>query len=174
MPIKTVLVAAGILVDADGRILIAQRPEGKSMAGLWEFAGGKVETGELPEDALARELEEELGIETSPSCFSPLTFVSHRYYKSPPPSAPEIPGLCPGEVSQSWHPELKEDFHLLMLCYLCRKWLGAITPQEGQLVRWVRPQELYSIPMPPADLPIIPVLVDTLKPSPLGGGKGGG
>ena len=159
---KTVLVSAAILVDADGRILIAQRPEGKPMAGYWEFAGGKVEAGETPEAALVRELEEELGIETSENCFSPLSFISHIYYRSPPPATPEIPGLCPGGVSHSWHPELKEEFHLLMMCYVCRKWLGTITPQEGQAVRWVRPQELYNISMPPADVPLIPVLIERL------------
>lgn len=131
---KLVLVAAVALIDADGRVLIAQRPEGKSMAGLWEFPGGKLEPAETPETALMRELQEELGIETWSSCLAPLTFASHAY---------------PG-------------FHLLMPLFACRKWQGNLTPREGQVLKWVRPAELCDYPMPAADLPLIPVLRDWL------------
>lgn len=131
---KTVLVAAVALVDADGRVLLAQRPEGKAMAGLWEFPGGKVEPGETPEAALIRELHEELGIETWSSCLAPLTFASHAY----------------------------PDFHLLMPLYVCRRWQGIVTPREGQALKWVRPGNLRDYPMPPADLPLIPILRDWL------------
>jgi len=132
--VKTLLVSAVALIDRDGRILLAQRPEGKSMAGLWEFPGGKVEQGETPETALIRELEEELGINTWSSCLAPLTFASHSY----------------------------EDFHLLMPLFACRKWEGTPQPQEGQVLKWVRVQELRNYPMPPADIPLIPVLRDWL------------
>ena len=131
---KTILVSAVALVDADGRVLLAQRPEGKSMAGLWEFPGGKVEDGETPEAALIRELREELGIDTWASCLAPLTFASHSY----------------------------ESFHLLMPLFACRKWDGTAVPREGQVLKWVRPADLRSYPMPPADVPIIPILRDWL------------
>ena len=131
---KTVLVSAVALIDRDGRVLLAQRPEGKSMAGLWEFPGGKVEPGETPEAALIRELHEELGIETWSSCLAPLTFASHSY----------------------------PDFHLLMPLFACRKWQGQPESKEGQALKWVRPTELRSYPMPPADLPLIPILRDWL------------
>ncbi|MGR3656079.1 (deoxy)nucleoside triphosphate pyrophosphohydrolase [Paracoccus sp. (in: a-proteobacteria)] len=127
---KTVLVAAVALIDPDGRVLLAQRPEGKSMAGMWEFPGGKVEPGETPEAALIRELHEELGIETSNSCLAPLTFASHAY----------------------------DGFHLLMPLYACRKWQGIARPQEGQRLAWARARDLRSYPMPPADIPLIPML----------------
>ena len=129
-----VLVAAVALIDADGRVLLAQRPPGKAMAGLWEFPGGKVEPGETPEAALIRELHEELGIETWASCLAPLTFASHAY----------------------------PDFHLLMPLFACRRWQGMATPREGQALKWVRPGDLRSYPMPPADLPLIPILRDWL------------
>jgi 8-oxo-dGTP diphosphatase len=132
--VKTILVSAVALIDRDGRVLLAQRPEGKSMAGLWEFPGGKVEPGETPEAALIRELHEELGIETWSSCLAPLTFASHSY----------------------------PDFHLLMPLFACRKWQGQPTSKEGQALKWVRPAELRSYPMPPADLPLIPILRDWL------------
>jgi len=132
--LKVVLVAAAALIDADGRVLIAERPSGKSMAGLWEFPGGKVEPGETPEAALIRELREELGIETRASCLAPLSFVSHGY----------------------------EDFHLLMPLFACRRWQGIANPREGQRIRWVHARDLSSYPMPPADLPLIPVLRDWL------------
>lgn len=131
---KIVLVSAVALIDADGRVLLAQRPEGKSMAGLWEFPGGKVEAGETPEAALIRELKEELGIDTWQSCLAPLTFASHAY----------------------------SDFHLLMPLFACRKWQGTATPREGQTLAWVRPAALRDYPMPPADLPLIPILRDWL------------
>lgn len=131
---KTVLVSAVALIDIDGRILLAQRPEGKSMAGLWEFPGGKVEQGETPEVALIRELEEELGISTWKSCLAPLTFASHSY----------------------------EDFHLLMPLFACRKWDGAPRPKEGQTLKWARVSELRDYPMPPADIPLIAMLRDLL------------
>jgi 8-oxo-dGTP diphosphatase len=125
--VKLVLVAACALIDADGRVLIAQRPEGKSMAGLWEFPGGKVETGERPEQSLIRELKEELGIVVKEDCLAPLTFASHLY----------------------------PDFHLLMPLYVCRRWEGFVEAQEGQRLKWVRPAELRDYAMPPADEPLI-------------------
>ncbi len=128
------LVAACALVDADGRVLIAQRPKGKSMAGLWEFPGGKVEAGETPEDALIRELEEELGIVTQLACLAPLTFASHSY----------------------------ERFHLLMPLFVCRRYQGIAQPREGQVLKWVRPQKLRDYPMPAADEPLIPYLIDLI------------
>ncbi|WP_294619190.1 8-oxo-dGTP diphosphatase MutT [uncultured Roseovarius sp.] len=131
---KTVLVSAVALIDVEGRILLTQRPEGKSMAGLWEFPGGKVEPGETPEHALIRELQEELGIDTWESCLAPLTFASHSY----------------------------EDFHLLMPLYACRKWQGFPQGREGQTLKWARVNELRNYPMPPADIPLIPILRDWL------------
>ena len=134
MSAKVVLVAACALIDADGRVLIAQRPSGKSMAGLWEFPGGKVDPGERPEDALIRELKEELGIVVQEACLAPLTFASHSY----------------------------EDFHLLMPLYVCRRWEGMITAREGQKLAWVRPNRLKEYPMPPADVPLISHLTTLL------------
>lgn len=131
---KLVLVAAVALVDRDNRILIAQRPEGRAMAGLWEFPGGKIESGESPESALIRELHEELGIDTWASCLAPLTFASHAY----------------------------PDFHLLMPLFVCRKWDGVPTAREHAALKWVKPLELKNYPMPSADLPLIPVLRDLL------------
>ncbi len=133
-PTRVVLVAAVALIDPDGRVLIARRPEGKSMAGLWEFPGGKVEPGETPEAALMRELHEELGIETWASCLAPLTFASHAY----------------------------PDFHLLMPLFACRKWQGTPQPREAQALAWVHARDLRDYAMPPADLPLIPVLRDWL------------
>lgn len=129
-----VLVAAAALVDRERRVLIAQRPEGKSMAGLWEFPGGKVEDGETPEYALMRELEEELRIETRPCCFSPIAFASHTY----------------------------DDFHLLMPLFVCRVWRGIVQPHEHQNLKWVRPQDMLDYPMPAADLPLVSALRDLL------------
>ena len=131
---KLLLVAAIALIDKDGRVLIAQRPAGKSMAGMWEFPGGKVEDGETPEAALIRELHEELGIETWSSCLAPLTFASHSY----------------------------PDFHLIMPLFACRKWNGNPIAREGQTLAWVRPEKLRDYPMPPADIPLIPILRDWL------------
>lgn len=131
---KMLLVVACALVDADNRVLITQRPEGKSLAGLWEFPGGKVEEGETPEDALIRELAEELGITTWKTCLAPLSFASHGY----------------------------EGFHLLMPLYVCRRWEGTPIASEGQAMKWVRPNRLRDHEMPPADLPLIPALIDLL------------
>jgi 8-oxo-dGTP diphosphatase len=125
--VKLVLVAACALVDTDGRVLIAQRPAGKAMAGLWEFPGGKVESGERPEDTLIRELKEELGIVVSEPCLAPLTFASHAY----------------------------PDFHLLMPLYVCRRWEGTATAREHARLAWVRPNRLREHPMPPADEPLV-------------------
>jgi 8-oxo-dGTP diphosphatase len=133
-PIKLLLVAALALIDEDGRVLLTQRPEGKSLAGLWEFPGGKVEPGETPEAALIREIREELGISLRAPCIAPLTFASHTY----------------------------ETFHLLMPLYVCRRWEGEVEPQEGQNIAWVRAAKLRDYPMPPADIPLIPILQDWL------------
>ncbi len=131
---KLLLVVACALLDPDNRVLLTQRPEGREMAGLWEFPGGKVEKGETPEAALIRELAEELAIDVSASCLAPFTFASHAY----------------------------ETFHLLMPLYVCRKWKGTITPREGQAVRWVRLARLGDFPMPPADVPLVAMLRDFL------------
>ncbi len=128
------LVSACALIDADGRILLAQRPPGKTLAGLWEFPGGKVEPGETPEETLIRELREEIGIETQAACLAPLTFASHSY----------------------------ERFHLLMPLFVCRRFSGIPAPREGQVLKWVRPNKLRDYPMPPADAPLIPFLIDLL------------
>ena len=128
------LVAAAALIDVDGRVLLAQRPEGKAMAGLWEFPGGKIEPGETPEAALIRELDEELGINTVSSCLAPVAFASHGY----------------------------DDFHLLLMLYACRRWQGVVTPRENNDVIWVRPNRLRQYPMPPADEPLIAMLQDLL------------
>ncbi len=128
------LVTAVALIDPEGRVLLAQRPPGKSLAGLWEFPGGKVDPGETPEAALIRELKEELGIDTWKSCLAPLTFASHSY----------------------------DDFHLLMPLFACRRWEGIATGREGQNLVWVRPAQMKDYPMPPADLPLIPILRDWL------------
>jgi 8-oxo-dGTP diphosphatase len=132
--LRTLLVSAVALIDPDGRVLLAQRPEGKPLAGLWEFPGGKVEPGETPEAALIRELKEELDIDTWTSCLAPLTFASHSY----------------------------PDFHLLMPLFACRRWQGTVRATEGQRLAWVRPGALKDYPMPPADLPLIPILRDWL------------
>ena len=131
---RLVLVAACALVDVDGRVLLTRRPEGKTMAGMWEFPGGKVEPGELPERSLIRELKEELGIEVNQDCLAPLTFASHAY----------------------------RDFQLLMPLWVCRRWEGIVKAKEGQELAWVRPQRLKDYPMLPADEPVIPHLVDLL------------
>jgi 8-oxo-dGTP diphosphatase len=133
-PRKLLLVAACALIDTDGRVLLAQRPEGKTLAGLWEFPGGKVEHGETPEETLVRELHEELGIVTKIPCLAPLTFASHTY----------------------------ETFHLLMPLYICRRYEGIPVGREGQAIKWVRPNALRDYPMPPADEPLIPILQDLL------------
>ncbi len=133
-PQSLMLVVAAALVDPDGRVLIAQRPQGKSMAGLWEFPGGKIEAGERPEAALIRELGEELGIAVKEACLAPFTFASHTY----------------------------SAFHLLMPLYVCRKWQGLATARENQALRWVRPGTLRDFPMPPADAPLIPALIDLI------------
>jgi 8-oxo-dGTP diphosphatase len=131
---RLLLVVACALVDADGRVLIAQRPQGKQLAGLWEFPGGKVEQGETPEECLVRELREEIGVETKIACLAPLTFASHSY----------------------------DDFHLLMPLYICRRFEGIAMPKEGQALKWVRPRQMRDYPMPPADEPLIPFLIDLL------------
>ena len=131
---KLTLVVACALIDTDNRVLIAQRPEGKQLAGLWEFPGGKLEPGERPEPALIRELHEELGIAVKEACLAPLTFASHAY----------------------------DGFHLLMPLYICRRWEGDVTSKEGQALAWVRANKLRNYPMPPADIPLIPPLMDLL------------
>jgi 8-oxo-dGTP diphosphatase len=133
--VKLTLVVACALIDADDRVLIAQRPDGKQLAGLWEFPGGKLEPGERPEPALIRELREELGIEVKEACLAPLTFASHAY----------------------------ETFHLLMPLYVCRRWEGQVASKEGQALKWVRANRLRDYPMPPADVPLIPHLIDLLS-----------
>ncbi len=132
---RLLLVAAVALVDADGRVLISQRPEGKQLGGLWEFPGGKVEPGERPETALIRELKEELAIDVAESCLAPLTFASHAY----------------------------EDFHLLMPLYVCRRWKGIVRGAEGQQIKWAEPRKLKDFPMPPADVPLLPHIVELLE-----------
>ncbi|WP_343312920.1 8-oxo-dGTP diphosphatase MutT [Brucella sp. BE17] len=129
-----ILVGAVALVDSDGRVLLAQRPEGKQLAGLWEFPGGKVEAGETPEETVIRELQEEIGIKTKVDCLAPLTFASHTY----------------------------ESFHLLMPLYICRRYEGIPRGLEGQALKWVRPKDMRDYPMPPADEPLIPFLIDLL------------
>ena len=133
---KLLFVVAAALVDPDNRVLIAQRPEGKTLAGLWEFPGGKLAPGERPEAALIRELDEELGIAVQEACLAPLTFASHAY----------------------------PEFHLLMPLWVCRRWEGFVSPREGQALKWVRPGGLRDYPMPPADEPLIPPLIDLLGP----------
>jgi 8-oxo-dGTP diphosphatase len=129
------LVVAAALVDADGRVLLAQRPKGKRLEGLWEFPGGKIDASERPEDALIRELSEELGIAVNAACLAPLTFASHAY----------------------------DDVHLLMPLYVCRKWEGFVRPLDGQTLKWVRPKHMRDYPMPPADEPLIPHLIELLS-----------
>ncbi|RWC44651.1 (deoxy)nucleoside triphosphate pyrophosphohydrolase [Mesorhizobium sp.] len=131
---RLLLVAACALVDADGRVLLAQRPQGKQLAGLWEFPGGKVEPGETPEECIIRELHEEIGVDTDIPCLAPLTFASHSY----------------------------DDFHLLMPLFICRRFRGIAQPREGQTLKWVRPKQMRDYPMPPADAPLIPFLIDLL------------
>jgi 8-oxo-dGTP diphosphatase len=134
MTAKVVLVAACALIDSDNRILLARRPAGKPMEGLWEFPGGKIEEGETPETTLIRELREELGIIVRADCLAPLTFASHHY----------------------------ETFHLLMPLYVCRRWEGIVSAKERQELAWVKPQKLRDYPMPPADLPLIPALIELI------------
>ena len=131
---RLLLVVACALIDSDNRVLITKRPEGKSLAGLWEFPGGKLEAGETPEDCLIRELREELGVSVKPACLAPLTFASHSY----------------------------PDFHLLMPLYVCRRYEGIPRGLEGQQIKWVSPKKLRDFPMPPADEPLIPALIDLL------------
>ncbi|MEO6382448.1 MAG: 8-oxo-dGTP diphosphatase MutT [Nitrobacter sp.] len=132
--LKLTLVVACALIDVDNRVLIAQRPEGKQLAGLWEFPGGKLDAGERPEQALIRELQEELGIDVKEACLAPLTFASHAY----------------------------DSFHLLMPLYICHRWEGNVIAREGQALKWVRANKLRDYPMPPADIPLIPPLIDLL------------
>jgi 8-oxo-dGTP diphosphatase len=131
---RLLLVVACALVDRDGRVLISQRPQGKQLAGLWEFPGGKVEPGETPEACLIRELQEEIGVATKAACLAPLTFASHEY----------------------------DDFHLLMPLYVCRRFEGIARPREGQALKWVKPRDMRDYPMPPADAPLVPILMDLL------------
>jgi 8-oxo-dGTP diphosphatase len=132
--VNLLLVVAAALVDADNRVLIATRPKGKQLANLWEFPGGKIDAGERPEEALIRELREELGVTVKPACLAPLTFASHAY----------------------------DEFHLLMPLYVCRRWEGFVQPLEGQGLKWARAKDLRDYPMPPADAPLIPALIDLL------------
>ena len=138
--LKMVLVSAIALVDADGKVLLAQRPEGKPMAGLWEFPGGKIEPGETPEAALIREVREELAIDTAESCLAPVSFASHSYDAA----------------------DGRDGFHLLMMLFVCRRWQGRPKPVEGGALKWVRPQQLRDYPMPAADKPLISALQDLL------------
>ena len=131
---RLVLVVAAALVDVDGRVLLAQRPKGKPLEGLWEFPGGKMDASEAPEEALIRELKEELGVDVKAECLAPLTFASHSY----------------------------DDFHLLMPLYVCRRWEGFVTPLDGQALKWARPKDMRTYPMPPADEPLIAHLEDLL------------
>ena len=131
---KLVVVVAAALIDVDNRVLLAQRPKGKPLEGLWELPGGKIDYDERPEDALIRELKEELGVDVKAPCLAPLTFASHAY----------------------------EDFHLLMPLYVCRRWEGFVQPLDGQALKWVRAKDLRAYPMPAADAPLIPYLVDLL------------
>ncbi len=156
---KTLLVVAAALIDTDNRVLLAQRPDGGAMAGLWEFPGGKVEAGETPQQALVRELEEELGIETTTGCFTPITFASHTYFRSPPPSPPIIPGLCPTDASISWQPDLKDDLHVNLLLFACRRWNDIPTPKEHTKLIWRRPKDMKDLPMPAADVPLVEALM---------------
>jgi 8-oxo-dGTP diphosphatase len=133
--VRLVLVVAAALVDVDGRVLLAQRPKGKPLEGLWEFPGGKMDASEAPEEALIRELKEELGVDVKAECLAPLTFASHSY----------------------------DDFHLLMPLYVCRKWEGFVTPLDGQALKWVRAKDMRNYPMPPADEPLIAHLEDLLE-----------
>jgi len=133
-PVKTILVSAVVLIDRDGRILLATRPAGKAFAGLWEFPGGKIEAGETPEMALIRELKEELGIDTSTSCLAPISFASHSY----------------------------DNFHLIMPLYACRVWENSVTAKEGQKLKWVYPKDLDKYKMPPADIPLIAAIKELL------------
>ena len=137
---KMLLVSAAALIDTDGRVMLTQRPAGKSMAGLWEFPGGKIETGETPETALIRELREELNIDTTLSCLAPLSFASHHYDTN----------------------DYEDAFHLLMMLFVCRRWQGRPQPMEGGKLKWVRPQNLRDYPMPAADIPLISALQDLL------------
>jgi len=139
--LKTLLVSAVALIDADGRVLLAKRPEGKTMAGLWEFPGGKVDDGETPEAALVRELAEELAVDISESCLAPLTFASHVY-------GTDEAGT--------------EAFHLLMALYVCRVWKGTVTAMESQELKWLRPLDMRTLPMPAADIPLVAMLRDWL------------
>lgn len=139
-PLRLLLVVAVALVDADGRVLVSERPPGKQLAGLWEFPGGKIEPGERPETTLIRELHEELGLTVAEPCLAPLTFASHAY----------------------------EDLHLLMPLFVCRRWTGVAQGREGQRLRWARPRDLRDYPMPPADEPLIPHLVDLVRSAGLG------
>jgi 8-oxo-dGTP diphosphatase len=134
MDLHITLVVAAALVDRDGRVLVTKRPEGKTMSGLWEFPGGKIERGELPEAALIRELKEELGIDVTENCLAPLSFASHSY----------------------------DEFHLLMPLFVCRVWKGQVQARENQVLKWVRPKNLIDFPMPPADRPLIAILRDLL------------
>jgi 8-oxo-dGTP diphosphatase len=156
---KTVLVAAIALVDPDLRILLARRPEGKAMSGLWEFPGGKIEPGESPEAALIREIHEELGVELCHSCLTAGPFVSHVYSNTPPVGEPGCD--CPVDTTHFVPAHtlgVKEEFHLLMLLYVCRKWKGIPQAREGQTLAWKTVQQMRDLPMPPADVPLVTAL----------------
>ena len=157
-------VSAIALIDSDGRILLAERPQGKAMGGMWEFPGGKIEVGETPEQALIRELQEELAIDVSHTCLTPVSFVSHSYTNTPPAKGEGGEHECPccGPFVSAAELGLRHEFHLVMYLFACRKWKGTPHPQEGQRLKWIKPADMKSLSMPPADIPLVASLLNLL------------